>query len=48
MRYLITGLHFKVIQEQLGHVNFQETINIYSHLIERDKIKASDLFDEIM
>lgn len=42
------NVNFKVIQEQLGHVNIQETINTYSHLTERDKIKASDLFDEIL
>lgn len=38
--------NFKVIQEQLGHSNIQETINTYSHLTDKDKSKASDLFDD--
>lgn len=42
------NVNFKVIQEQPGHASIQETINTYSHLTDRDKIKASDLFDEIL
>ncbi|MFF2794088.1 site-specific integrase [Lysinibacillus xylanilyticus] len=47
--YMISkNVNFKIIQEQLGHVDIKQTLNTYSHLTERDKIKASDLFDEIL
>ncbi|EON70186.1 tyrosine-type recombinase/integrase [Lysinibacillus sphaericus] len=47
--YMISkNVNFKIIQEQLGHVDIKQTHNTYSHLTERDKVKASDLFDEIL
>ncbi|TKI72481.1 hypothetical protein FC756_01500 [Lysinibacillus mangiferihumi] len=47
--YMISkNVHFKIIQEQLGHTNIKQPLNTYSHLTEQDKIKASDLFDEIL
>lgn len=47
--YMVSkGVNFKIIQEQLGHSDIKITLNIYSHLTERDKQKASDLFDEIL
>lgn len=47
--YMVSkGVNFKIIQEQLGHSDIKITLNVYSHLTERDKQKASDLFDEIL
>ncbi|MEK4702011.1 site-specific integrase [Solibacillus sp. FSL R7-0668] len=40
------GVNFKIIQEQLGHSDIKITLNVYSHLTDRDKQKASDLFDD--
>lgn len=42
------GINFKIIQEQLGHANIQETLNTYSHLTMKDKKSASDLFDQLL
>ncbi|MED4888385.1 site-specific integrase [Lysinibacillus sp. FSL R7-0073] len=42
------NVNFKIIQEQLGHVNIQETINTYSHLTMKDKEKATDYFNSIL
>ena len=42
------NVNFKIIQEQLGHSDIQMTLNTYSHLTEKDKQNASDLFDEIL
>ncbi|WP_230491912.1 tyrosine-type recombinase/integrase [Lysinibacillus sphaericus] len=42
------NVNFKIIQEQLGHVNIQETINTYSHLTMEDKEKATDYFNSIL
>ncbi len=42
------NVNFKIIQEQLGHVNIQETVNTYSHLTMRDKEKATDFLDSIL
>lgn len=42
------NVNFKIIQEQLGHVNIQETVNTYSHLTMKDKEKATDFFDSIL
>ena len=42
------NVNFKIIQEQLGHVNIQETVNTYSHLTIKDKEKATDFFDSIL
>ena len=45
---LSQGVNFKVIQEQLGHANIQETMNTYSHLTMKDKKEASDLFNHFL
>ncbi|MDX8047507.1 site-specific integrase [Gracilibacillus sp. S3-1-1] len=45
---LSKGVNFKILQEQLGHSDISITMNIYSHLTETDKSKASDLFNEIL
>lgn len=45
---LSQGVNFKVIQEQLGHANIQETMNTYSHLTPKDKKSASDLFNHFL
>lgn len=45
---LSKGVNFKVIQEQLGHANIQETMNTYSHLTSKDKKSASDLFNHFL
>lgn len=42
------NVNFKIIQEQLGHADIKETINRYSHLTQKDKAKAADLFNEIL
>lgn len=42
------NVNLKIIQEQLGHINIQETINTYSHLTFKDKEKATDVFDSIL
>lgn len=42
------GVNFKVIQEQLGHVDIKQTLNTYSHLTEKDRQKASDIFSAIL
>lgn len=41
-------VNFKIIQEQLGHSSINVTINTYSHLNEKSKIKASDLFNDLI
>lgn len=42
------NVNFKIIHEQLGHVNIQKTINTYSHLTKKDKEKATDYFNSIL
>ncbi|MET3658902.1 tyrosine-type recombinase/integrase [Sporosarcina psychrophila] len=47
--YMVSkNVNFKIIQQQLGHSDIRITIDTYSHLTERDKEKASDLFNEIL
>lgn len=47
--YMVSkDVNFKIIQEQLGHSDIKMTLNTYSHLTEKDKKMASDLFDEIL
>lgn len=45
---LLQGVNIKVIQEQLGHANIQETLNTYSHIDNEQKEKASDLFRHLI
>lgn len=30
---LLAGVHFKVIQHRLGHSTYQQTMDIYSHIV---------------
>lgn len=47
--YMVSkNVNFKIIQQQLGHADIKLTIDTYSHLTERDKEKAIDLFNEIL
>lgn len=47
--YMVSkGVNFKIIQEQLGHKNIKETIDTYSHLTEKDKTEAIELFNNIL
>lgn len=45
---LSNNVNPKIIQEQLGHSDIKITIGTYSHLTERDKEKASDLFNDLL
>ncbi|HHY72659.1 MAG TPA: site-specific integrase [Bacillus bacterium] len=45
---LSKGVNFKIIQEQLGHSDIKLTIGTYSHLTERDKANASNLFNDLL
>lgn len=40
--------NFKVIQEQLGHENINETIKTYSHLTEERKSQSASIFNEFL
>ena len=42
---LMNGVNIKVIQEQLGHSNFQETLNTYSHITADLKSQSVSIFD---
>lgn len=42
------GVNLKVIQEQLGHNDIKQTLNTYSHFTDKDKQKASDVFNAIL
>ena len=42
---LINGVNIKVIQEQLGHANIQETLNTYSHISADLKSQSVNIFD---
>ena len=42
------NVNFKIIQEQLGHASIKETLNTYSHLTDKDKDIASDLFNKLL
>lgn len=44
---LFKNVNIKVIQEQLGHANIQETLNTYSHIENEQKIRASELFEDL-
>lgn len=40
--------NFKVIQEQLGHDNINETIKTYSHLTEERKTSSTAIFNDLL
>ena len=35
----------KIVQERLGHRNIKTTLNIYSHITQKDDETASEVFD---
>ena len=46
--YLLSqNVNIKVIQEQLGHKNIKETLNTYSHIDKLQKLRASELFEDL-
>lgn len=42
------GVDYRVVQEQLGHASFGETMDTYSHLDERKKKEATEVFNNII
>lgn len=44
---LSEGVNMKVVQKRLGHKNIKTTMNIYSHITEKDDEKASDIFEKL-
>jgi integrase len=44
---LSKGVSMKMIQEILGHANFQTTANVYSHLVEAMRDEATDAMNDI-
>ncbi len=45
---LSEGVNMKVLQNRLGHRNIKTTLNIYSHITEKDDEKASDVFRDLL
>lgn len=45
---LSEGVNMKVVQKRLGHKNIKTTMNIYSHITEKDDEKASDIFQQLL
>ena len=45
---LSEGVNMKVLQKRLGHKNIKTTLNIYSHITEKDDEKASDVFKDLL
>jgi integrase len=43
---LSEGVNIKVLQKRLGHKRATTTLNVYTHITERDDRKASDIFDD--
>jgi integrase len=44
---LSKGVSMKMIQEILGHANFQTTANVYSHLVEAMRDEATNAMNDI-
>ena len=44
---LLQGINIKVIQEQLGHANIQETLNTYSHIGINQKENSVHIFNSM-
>ncbi|RST59677.1 site-specific integrase [Siminovitchia terrae] len=44
---LSEGVNMKVVQKRLGHKNIKTTLNIYSHVTEKDDEEASNVFDQL-
>lgn len=45
---LSEGVNMKVLQKRLGHKNIKTTMNVYSHVTEKDDEKASDVFKDLL
>ncbi len=45
---LSEGVNMKVLQKRLGHRNIKTTLNVYSHITEKDDEKASDVFKGLL
>lgn len=45
---LSEGVNIKVLQERLGHKSIKTTMNVYSHVTEKDDEKASAVFDDLL
>lgn len=43
---LSEGVNMKVVQKRLGHKDIKTTMNVYSHVTEKDDEKASNVFDQ--
>lgn len=43
---LSEGVNMKVVQQRLGHKDIKTTMNVYSHVTEKDDEKASNVFDQ--
>ncbi len=44
---LSEGVNIKVLQKRLGHKRATTTLNVYTHITERDDKKASDIFNDL-
>ncbi len=42
------GIHPKIVQERLGHVSIETTIDIYSHVVPGLQQAAANCFDDIV
>lgn len=45
---LSEGVNMKVLQKRLGHKDIKTTMNVYSHVTEKDDEKASDVFGDLI
>lgn len=45
---LSEGVNMKVLQKRLGHKNIKTTLNVYSHITEKDDEKASNVFKDLL
>ena len=45
---LSEGVNMKILQNRLGHKDIRTTLNVYSHITEKDDEKASDVFEDLL